>query len=85
MCESPVAFQRGFCRRRWESAPFADFHGRVIFHKVFYPQISLKTQNKLWKQVDSEDPAAGAGYSSVAACADLAPRIPGFSWHPSRL
>jgi len=34
MCESPAAFGRDFCKRRWESALYADFHGRGIFHQV---------------------------------------------------
>src|SRR5512135_3226291 len=34
MCESPAAFGRDFCKRRWESAFFADSHGRGIFHQA---------------------------------------------------
>jgi len=30
------AFGRDFCKRRWESALFADFHGRGIFHQAIY-------------------------------------------------
>jgi hypothetical protein len=36
MCESPAAFERDFCKRRWESAFFADSHGRGIFHQAIY-------------------------------------------------
>ncbi len=34
MCESPAAFGRDFCKRRWESALFADSHGRGISHQA---------------------------------------------------
>jgi hypothetical protein len=48
MWESRAAFWRDFPKRRWESALFADFRGRVISirpnHARFYPQIPLKTQ-----------------------------------------
>ena len=47
MWESRAAFWRDFSKRRWESALFADFHGRGISIRPlpcsFYPQISLKT------------------------------------------
>ena len=34
MCESAAVFGRDFCKRRWESAFFADFHGRGILHQA---------------------------------------------------
>ncbi len=36
MWESLAAFWRDFSKRRWESALFADFHGRGIFHQAIY-------------------------------------------------
>ena len=37
MWESRAAFEREFSKRRWESALFADFHGRGIFQQAFSP------------------------------------------------
>jgi len=48
MWESRAAFGRGFSKRRWKSALFADSHGRGIsirpFAMSFHPQILLKIQ-----------------------------------------
>jgi hypothetical protein len=34
MWESRAVVWRDFSKRRWKSAPFADFHGRGIFHQA---------------------------------------------------
>ncbi len=74
MWESRAAFWREFSKRRWESALFADFHGRGIFHQAFNQTTDttdLSNASGLLIRLSSNIPATplmdpGAGGNSVA-------------------
>jgi hypothetical protein len=61
MCEKLRCLLRDFSKRRWESAPFADFHGRGIFHQAVRRIVDTharSTQLKDYSNCFSESSAA---------------------------
>ncbi len=67
MCGKSRCLLRDFSKRRWESAFFADFHGRCIFHQAL-SQCSIPPASERASGVLSAPPSW-----VVLACAQMAP------------